>query len=179
MKESVRMIVVLTLVGLLSGGVLVYANNLTAPKIAQVREQNLKAAIYQVLPDVDSFKQSGENVYECFDKDGNLTGYALQAAGTGYQGTIKMIVGVDASRQKMTGILVLEQVETPGMGAKIAAPEFMDQFKGLTTSRNIEYVKNQKPETDYQIQAITGATVSSRSVVNIINNEVQGWLKTK
>ena len=67
---------------------------------------------------------------------------------------------------------MLEQVETPGLGGRIGEDVFQDQFKGIKTEPAVEYVKNQEPETDNQIQAITGATISSRSVVKIINKNV-------
>jgi len=97
--------------------------------------------------------------------------------GNGYQGQIKMLVGVTADFTRFTGMSVLEQVETPGLGAKIAEKSFELQFKNLATKPPIEYIKGKALEKANEIEAITGATISSRSVVNIINKTVEQWQK--
>ena len=68
-------------------------------------------------------------------------------------------------------------METPGLGNRIAEPKFEDQFKGLEITPRVEYIKNRKPEKPNQIQAITGATISSDAVVKNINNAVARVLR--
>lgn len=63
-------------------------------------------------------------------------------------------------------------METPGLGAEIASKEFRSQFANLPAEIPIEYILNKLPEKPNQIQAITGATISTRAVVNIINNTI-------
>ncbi len=101
-----------------------------------------------------------------------MLGYAFLAEGNGYQGTIKMIVGVDIDISEIKGMEVLESQETPGLGAEIATRDFRKKFDGLPLAHKIEYVKNKKPDKPYQIEAITGATISSKAVVKIINDGV-------
>jgi electron transport complex protein RnfG len=84
-----------------------------------------------------------------------------------------MIIGVDAGLSKMSGMEVLESQETPGLGAEIACEQFRKQFNGLAITHPIEYVKNQKPQQPYQIESITGATISSSAVVNILNKRIE------
>ena len=93
--------------------------------------------------------------------------------GNGYQGLIKMVVGVDSQIKTMKGMEVLESQETPGLGAEIAVDPFKAQFSGLPITHQIEYVKNEKPTEPYEIEAITGATISSRAVVNILNKKIE------
>lgn len=179
MNKMVRMIIVLTLIGVLSGGILAVVYQFSNPLIEMRRAEALKAAIFEIFPHAKSYKEVEKNIYEAFDGEGNLLGYTLTLQGGGYQGIIKLMIGVSSDLEKFVGLVILENVETPGLGAKIEDKEFTNQFKGLLTSRPIEYIKNRKPEKPYEIQAITGATISSRSVVKIINQGVQEWLKEK
>ncbi len=129
-----------------------------------------------MVPDAKDYeeKKSGEITYfECSNGSGSVVGIALPVQGNGYQGVIKIMVGLTPDLDSITGIKVLEQVETPGLGGRIGEVSFQDQFKGIRTEPAVEYVKNQAPENNNQIQAITGATISSRSVVKIINKNVK------
>ena len=65
----------------------------------------------------------------------------------------------------------------PGLGAEIAGAKFQEQFKSLATEPPIEYVKGKPTNKPNQIEAITGATISSKAVVNIINKTVEQWLE--
>ena len=83
------------------------------------------------------------------------------------------MVGLTPDLTRITGIRVLEQVETPGLGGRISEEVFQEQFGDISSQPEVEYVKNQEPEKDNEIRAITGATISSRSVVAIINKNIQ------
>ena len=176
------MIITLTVIGLISGGILAVVYHWSLPKIEANQIAATKAAIFNVLPETKEYKlvQKDELVYyDCYDKRGRKVGTAILCGGNGYQGVIKMMVGVNANFTKFTGMTVLEQVETPGLGAKIMEAKFQAQFKGLATKPPIEYVKGVKPEKSNEIEAITGATISTRSVVDIINKTVEEWLQIK
>ncbi len=176
MNISTHMIIVLTVVCLFSGISLVYMNEYAEPMIKINEEKEMKKAIFKVLPDVKNVEkvESEERViFKGFDEGGKLVGYAFVAKGSGYQGIIKIMVGIDAGLEKLTGMDILESVETPGLGAKITEDNFRGQFNGISVSPEIIYVKNKEPENPNEIQAITGATVSSRAVVNILNKYVR------
>ncbi|GAI36988.1 unnamed protein product, partial [marine sediment metagenome] len=112
-------------------------------------------------------------IYKGFDSSGRLIGYAFTGNGPGYQGTIEVMIGVDSELEKTTGIEVLESVETPGLGAKITGKLFRDKFRGLVIRPLIELVKGKPPEEPNQIQAITGATISSQAVIDILNKTIK------
>lgn len=182
MNTTVKMILVLTLIAIFTGGALSTWDGYTRPKIELHKLETLKAAIAEVLPVYDTYREvtiDGQ-VFYIAHKNGSdrPVGIAFEAVGNGFQGKISMMVGVDSLFERITGLKVLEQVETPGLGTKIVNDPtnkkdpawFSRQFKNLPTDKEIEYVKNQKPEKDNEIQAITGATISSKSVVAIINN---------
>jgi len=175
MNISAHMIIVLTVVCLFAGVSLVYMDQYAEPLIKINAEKAMEEAIFKVLPDVSEVKklEKGEHViFKGFNKEGQLVGYAFISEGSGYQGIIKIMTGMDPELQKLTGIDILESVETPGLGAKIAGDDFKGQFNGLSIIPEISYVKGKKQEKANEIQAITGATISSRSVVKILNNTV-------
>ncbi|MFC1570204.1 FMN-binding protein [Candidatus Omnitrophota bacterium] len=173
-SDFVKMVVALTVVGVLSGAVLILVYNYATPKIKVNVSKETDAAIKNIFPGtIDIKKTKYEGVYQITGAEGGKGGgYAFTAEGNGYQGVIKMIVGVDTGLTTLQGMEVLESQETPGLGAEIAVSPFKDQFKGLSIKHPIEYVKNQKPTEPYQIEAITGATISSRAVVNILNKKI-------
>jgi electron transport complex protein RnfG len=172
----------LTVIGLISGGVLSLVYQWSLPKIEANQVRATKAAIFQVLPETKTYKEMVRDelvYYDCFDQREKKIGTAIICEGNGYQGEIKLMVGVNADLSKFTGMIVLEQLETPGLGARIVEAKFQDQFRGLATRPPIEYVKGKKPEKANEIEAITGATISSRSVVEIINKTVKQWLQLR
>lgn len=81
------------------------------------------------------------------------------------------MVGFDAEVSKVTGIVITEQSETPGLGAKIVEDSFRNQFKEQSSVVPLYVVKGIKPEEagDSEIAAISGATISSASVVDAVN----------
>jgi len=196
-----QMFIVLILVGSLSGMVLAGSYRLTKPLIEKHKLEELQQSIFVVLPDAKSYEDmhvAGIKLYKGITASNEVAGYAFVAEGTGFQGMIKMIVGIAPDLHTMSGMQVLEQVETPGLGAKITDESFEQQFSGLqpdwadVTTAEVQkqskasseagtaptkqalpefltYVKIVTPDDPNEIQAITGATISSAAVVRIIN----------
>jgi electron transport complex protein RnfG len=81
------------------------------------------------------------------------------------------MVGVGPDLQEVKGIQILESSETPGLGGKIRGESFKNQFRDLSAVGEIGLVKSAEPDKG-EVQAITGATISSKAVVNIINKEL-------
>jgi electron transport complex protein RnfG len=178
------MFLVLTVLGAISGGILAGVFHMADPLIQANREKELKEAIFVVLPDAKDYKIMEKEidkekiaVYKGIDANGKSVGIAFIADGGGFQGNIRIMVGLSIDYLKLTGIRVLEQNETPGLGNRIKEPEFEGQFKGLEIRPKVEYIKYRKPEKPNQIKAITGATISSDAVVKNINNAVAKILK--
>jgi H+/Na+-translocating ferredoxin:NAD+ oxidoreductase subunit G len=179
MNKMTKMIVTLTVIGVISGLILSFVYSWALPKIEANQITETKAAIYKVLPETKDYKKvvKGELEYfKCLDSSKNIIGTAIICKGNGYQGEIKLMIGVNADFTKFTGMIVLEQLETPGLGAKIVEKKFTDQFSKLAVRPPIEYVKGIAPEKPNEIQAIAGATISSKAVVEIINKTVEEWM---
>jgi electron transport complex protein RnfG len=176
MNRRVKMILIMTLFASLSGGVLSLVYLFASPMIEANILEERRLSVFRVVPGAKEFteKTMDEMVYfECKDSSGSVVGIALPAQGNGYQGVIKLMIGLTPNLDEITGIQVLEQVETPGLGGRISESVFQEQFKGVRTEPAVAYVKNQDPSKDTEIKAVTGATISSRSVVSIINKNIQ------
>jgi len=175
-----KMLLNLIIVGALSGAVLSGVFTKAEPLIKANKEKELREAIFMVLPEAKDFKvvektvgQQKLIVYKGIDAGGLPVGVAFKADGNGFSANIGLMVGLDLDYLRLKGIEVLEQLETPGLGDRIRDESFKDQFKGLETRPRIEYIKYRKPERPNQIQAITGATISSEAVIKNINRAVE------
>ncbi len=184
MSTVAKMIIVLTTIAVLSGGILAFWDTHTQPKIQHHRLEALKAAITEILPPHDYYEEIAENgmtfyIGKMNDVEDPI-GIAFKAEGSGFQGKISMMVGVFPDFNKITGLKILEQIETPGLGTKIVEDPtnktnpfwFSEQFNGLITQPEIVIVKLGKPDLPNGIHAITGATISSRAVARLINEAI-------
>ena len=184
MNKTAKMIIVLTVITALSGAILASWDNVTKPKIAYHQLQALKAAIADVIPAHDYYDElqvEGTTLYL-----GKLEGQtepvaiAFKTAGSGFQGVVSIMVGIEPDFRTITGIKVLEQIETPGLGTKIVEDPsnksnkfwFPEQFSGVIVEPEIVVLKNQAPQKPNEVQAISGATISSKAVVQILNDNI-------
>lgn len=104
--------------------------------------------------------------------DGEVMGWATKASGQGYADKIELLIGLGPRVEFIKGIFVLDQKETPGLGAKITDSSWRNQFVNKGTDRNLVVVKT-KAENPYEINAITGATISSKSVESVVNKTIK------
>lgn len=195
--RSIKLVMILALAGLISGIGIVGIFELTLETITENKARELRAAVFKVLPGVTQMQEltqengrlvtvinaegeeSGENsIYAGYDEDQNFIGYAIPGAGPGFQDTIKLLYGYNPDSKKVVGMEVLESRETPGLGDKIYKDlAFVGAFADLPIEPIIEVVKKGRKVSDNQVDAITGATISSRAVVKIINDTNSFWLK--
>jgi len=139
-------------------------------------EANKLAETMGQIPDLvpgstggERFEIDGRTVYRAVDGDGKQVGWVVPAAGQGFADVIELLIGLDAKAEVITGLYVLDQKETPGLGNKITDPGFRDRFKGKRTAARLSVTKA-ADAADSEILAITGATVSSESVTRIVND---------
>ncbi len=188
-----RLVATLSLAGLLSGLIIVFAFEATLPTITAYKAQMLREAVFKVLPGVQSLQRlvyrdgslspadveekGDQAIFGGFDKDGRLVGYAIPGAGPGFQDTIRLLYGYQPEKRMVTGMEILESRETPGLGDKIYKDQaFVSSFQALPIDPEIIAVKKGKRSAANEIDAITGATISSKAVVRIINQANSLWL---
>lgn len=126
---------------------------------------------------------SGTLVYAGYDADGTLLGIAMEAAAQGYQDVIRVLYGYDPACRCIRGIQVLKMAETPGIGDKIAKdPDFLQNFDALDVSLTpagdalahpVVAVKHGSKTDPWQIDAISGATISSNAVARMLDDSAR------
>lgn len=112
-------------------------------------------------------------IFVGLDEAGSIVGYAIPARGPGFMDTIELIYGFDLQLRRIVGVAVTKQVETPGLGDRISKDRnFLANFDDLDVSGEIVGVKRDT-EADNEVECITGATISSNYVVDILNGSVR------
>jgi electron transport complex protein RnfG len=164
--------------------------------ILRNQAEALERAIYNVLPGATSRKvfvvegdqlvpyeeQGGQlptqdAIFAGYEESGDLVGYGIPAAGAGFQDTIRLIYGYDPEADHVVGMEVLESRETPGLGDKIIKDQdFLANFKALEVKPEIVSVPAGSKAAANEVDSISGATISSKAVVNIINSGNSRWL---
>jgi electron transport complex protein RnfG len=143
------------------------------PAAGAAAESKDASASVDIAPGSITVNSGGKSVsYPLYrvSRNGTLAGWVLKAGGQGYADRIELLLGLDPDQETITGLFILEQKETPGLGNKIITPEWRGQFIGKRTKVPLMVVK--KGKTDNAIDAITGATISSRSVTAIVNRTI-------
>ncbi len=169
--------VVLVLICIVVTSLLAVTNSLTKGPIKEQEILKAESTRKIVVPLATEYKelniediakdyQAVEECYGAFDESGNLIGYTLTTSQSGYAGAIKMMVGIDIESNAISGVAILSQTETPGLGANAENESYTNQYK--QPIGDIEVVKN--PPADGQVQALTGATITSDAVTLGVNN---------
>jgi electron transport complex protein RnfG len=178
LKENIKLGLILLLItgvaGLLLGG----AYEITKAPIAASIEADKQAALKEILPMADKFDtadvkiDSNKKISEVnIGLTGTeIAGYAIKVAPRGYSGPVEIMVGISADG-KVTGIKILSHTETPGLGANAPKAEFSGQYKDKPINNKLEVVKV-APSKENQIQAITGATITSKAVTLGVNDAI-------
>ena len=126
------MLIVLSLIGLVSGALLMSVNMFTKDRIASNRKKEIEKAVIKVIPGTKSslkiYEEKDFTVYKGRDDQGNVLGIAINTAAGGFQDRIFYIFGLDTQLTRINSLFVLDQKETPGLGAKITSAEAFLQF---------------------------------------------------
>ena len=190
-------------VGVACGLLIVSVYVLTLPVIARNEAEALQRAVLQVLPGAvakasfvfaadGSFHPAGgaatggETVHAGYDAAGQLVGVAVEGQGMGYQDVIRILYGYAPQRQVIVGMQVLASKETPGLGDKIEKEAaFLANFQSLDVrlaadgenlQHPIEAVKQGTKTAPWQIDGITGATISSKAIASILRRGSAQWV---
>jgi electron transport complex protein RnfG len=180
-KDIVKITLNLVVIYLIGGLILAVVYAKTSPIMYKNAVLEKEAALKKLMPDADTIEKLGDwSIHEkhaeyfVAKKGGNITGYIIQSFGKGYSSYIDTLIAVDKDF-RVQSINILGHAETPGLGDEIEADSFRNQFKG----RDPEHLKVVKTETTEDIQAISGATISSRAVTeDAVKSGVEFLIKT-
>ena len=201
--NSMKMLVAMVGIGVLCAFLIVVTYEVTLPQIEINKAEALEKAIFKVLPgivkkktfhldannnfiDVSSEDIKEKVVYVGYDADDNLVGVAVEASGLGFADVLRILYGYSPDRQTIVGFYVLESKETPGLGDKIEKDlDFLQNFKALdvsladdksTLQNKVIPVKFGTKENPWEVDGITGATISSRAIGNILGASTENWI---
>jgi H+/Na+-translocating ferredoxin:NAD+ oxidoreductase subunit G len=192
--RSWKLMAMMTGAGAIAGLLIVSAYTATLPRIEQHQGQVMQAAITEVLKAPASYDtlylyngalaksvpagtdtKKLEKVYLGHDGSGKRIGFAVSAAENGFQDLVTLMFGYDASAHKLIAMKVIGNKETPGLGNKIETDsEFVNGFVNAVAP--IYGVKKDRGKSGpSDVVMITGATISSRAVIRIIDNAIARW----
>ena len=157
------------------------AANIFYQKASVIFEKRL----YQVILDLFAIESSPENVVSVFGENFSVNTIAqkkyylnknnnimvFKAEGPGLWSRIEILLAVNPDRESLYGLRIIQQAETPGLGGRIAESEFMDSFKDREIRPVLKIVKF--AQNVNEIDAISGATKTSKALENIINNGIR------
>jgi len=192
--RSWKLLAMMTGAGAIAGLLIVSAYTLTLPRIERHQGEVKEAAVKEVLRAPASYDTlyllngalvknvpSGtdtkklEKVYLGRDAAGKRIGFALSAAENGFQDLVTLMFGYDASAHKLIAMKVIGNKETPGLGNKIETDStFVNSFVNAAAPIN-GVKKDRGKSTANDVVMITGATISSRAVIRIIDNAIARW----
>ena len=170
MKEMIKMLVVMTAFSLAAGFLLAWADRITKDPIETARKKEKQDALRRVLPpsDNDAFTETNTVtvagrawIFHVARKAGAYAGAAFETESEGYGGPIRILVGLQADGAVNAVEILQAEKETPGLGSKVREPSFLRQFRNRKAA-DTRWCAVRKDGGE--IQAITGATISSRAV---------------
>jgi len=179
MNKIIRLTLYLGFVTLVSGSILLYVNNTTLPNIQKQALDAKKQALQVVMPNATGFEGTNDQV--SFDEqtvfkalnNNKLVGYIFASSPKGYSGPVNLFVGI--ANKQITGVMILSQTETPGLGAVAEDPK---PLKGYAFSFLGQF--NQKSISDkfmakQDIVALTGATITSQAISNGVKDAINQY----
>ncbi|MBF0255830.1 MAG: FMN-binding protein [Gammaproteobacteria bacterium] len=187
---ALRMLVTLGGVAMLSGFLIVLVYQLTKPIIEENQRLAIEQMVFKLVPAAsirrDIELAPGLSVYAAYDEQGRLKGVVARGAAQGYADLVHLLYNYAPDCDCIKGFDILKMAETPGLGDKILTDKaFLANFdyldarldgEGKQLANPIVTVKHGKKQEQWQIDAISGATVTSRAVGKAINDSAQRML---
>lgn len=190
-SNSMRIIRMLGIISLVCGVLIVGVHVNTAEWIRANSEIIMKESVTQLLPGLQkqviygvepngelairtSVSDPGKRFFAGYDANGKLLGIVIEGGERGYGDVINAMYSYSPDQKAVTGFKVVDMHETPGLGDKIDSdPKFKENFKALDATHPITTVKHGSKKNAWEIDAISGATISSRAVGRLLNKSVQ------
>jgi electron transport complex protein RnfG len=200
MPSSAAMIRIMGVVSLVCGLLIVTTHIKTLEPIRHNQEIIMRESVEQLIPGLQKqviygvqpggeitilpgLEAAGPRFFAGYDASGRLIGVVIEASERGYADNILGMYAYSIEKQAVTGFKVLELKETPGLGDKITKdPDFLSNFKSLDAKLDstgnkpahpITVVKHGTKKNAWEIDAISGATISSRAVGRMLQKSVQ------
>lgn len=182
LKEILRPALMLFIIGAVCTALLAGTNLLTKDKIAEITAKQENEAKAAVLPNATNFSEEKSitvdgvsYTYYEGSADGGTVGAVIPVTTKSYGGDLSLVVGIDYATSKITGVKITSINDTAGLGMKAKNADFLDRY--LNKSGEIGVNKN--TPADNEIQAITGATITSKAVTGAVNTAFSVYSEIK
>lgn len=172
-KEILAPTAVLVIICVIVSAALAGTNMLTKDKIAEQQALNAEASRKLVLSAAEAFEEKDGGAYFEGITNNKTVGYVFETSAKGYGGDINVMTGI-STEGEITGVVILNHSETPGLGANATKEDFREQYKQPVPENGITIVKYQTPKQG-EIEAMTGATITSTAVTNAVNSAVEQY----
>lgn len=164
MKETLHYSFILAMICVIAAGLLASVNALTKPKIITQAHLQEEQGLREIFPEGVRFEpaelQGTIVYYKVYSKIDKFMGIAFKTLAKGYSSRIEMVVGMGKDG-KILAMKIINQNETPGLGSRITEPPFIEKF----SHKDILELA--------QVEAITGATISSRAVIEAVKEKAK------
>ncbi|QAT50451.1 RnfABCDGE type electron transport complex subunit G [Caproiciproducens sp. NJN-50] len=177
-KEILKPTMILVAICLVMTALLAFTNMATKDTIAAQNAKDAEESRRVALPTAESFEQSAKNE-DCYvgKKGSDIAGYVFTTEASSYGGKIQVMTGIDKDG-KVTGVILLSTSDTPGLGLNAQKDSFRDQYKQKAPEKGFEVVKGGGAK-EGQINAMTGATITSKAVTTAVNEAIEDYQKVK
>ena len=176
MRNILKLSAVLLIIAAISGVTLGVIYTITKEPIAKQVKLEEEKALKAIFPKATSFNlttgKDSYTYYEVYTKN-KLIGYTIDASGQGFSSIIRIKIGLNPDKETIKDIKIIKQGETPGLGTRVEGTKFTDQFMNKT----LKQILLKKDSNKGTIDALTGATISSRTVSKAMQKSITEFLK--
>ncbi len=189
MKEKLSMILFVLILGSILTTALVVVDRLTAGPIARNRAIKLQKGILSSLnieygeDDIDEKFSANIETIETegaesvkFYRSKTSGDVAFEISGTGVQGPIHGTIALSPNLEQISGLSIVRQEETPGLGGRIVETDFLNRFKGKIITNGLAILSPGKAVADNEVDGITGATLTCNALEELLNSEIKRYV---
>lgn len=183
-KEILKPTLILVIICLVVTAGLAFTNAATKSAIAAQAENDAKQSRLMALPGADAFKKTdakavSDKVVDCYagSKGGQTIGWVITTKSNSYGGDIQVMTGISKAG-KITGVELVTTSDTPGLGLNAKKDTFRAQYQQKVPEKGFEVVKGGGAK-EGQINALTGATITSKAVTSAVNEAVKQYEQVK
>jgi len=184
MKKYISMLLFVLILGIVASGILIGMDILTADRIEANEEIDLRLTVLNVFEipyDMSSINEIYESEISIETIDGldfylapsGEVGFHIE--GSGVWGPIIGFMAIDDEFETIKNVAILQQEETPGLGGVVAEEEYLAQFEEVKVIPSLEINQDASPNQENEVDAITGATRTSKAFEEIINNAINRY----
>lgn len=185
MKSALRVLIFVIVMGTVAGGLLMGVNFLTAPLVEKNEEMKLKSSVLDAL-EINYDRHNALKIFaegvKIIKKDRYVfytasdDSVAFEFYGPGLWGPISGIISLEKDLRTIRKIKINHQEETPGLGGRLAEADYLKQFRHKEVFPRLKFMPEGKATQKNEVDAITGATGSSRAFEKLINDNLEKYL---